>query len=163
MARNFKDLSEKEILALAITLEEEDGRIYSDFADGLRGTFPATGKMFDEMQAEESEHRRSLIEIFRQRFGEHIPLIRRQDVKGFVERRPEPRLRLLPGHPPFPQALADPSPAEAVVGEAAAGEALGVGPVVEPPPLSQAGGGGLALPRVGGPPPTHFLWGGGRG
>ena len=88
MARNFKDLSEKEILALAITLEEEDGRIYSDFADGLRGTFPATGKMFDEMQAEESEHRRSLIEIFRQRFGEHIPLIRRQDVKGFVERRP---------------------------------------------------------------------------
>jgi rubrerythrin len=88
MARNFKDLSEKEILALAITLEEEDGRIYSDFADGLRQTFPATAKMFDEMQAEESEHRRSLIEIFRQRFGEHIPLIRRQDVKGFVERRP---------------------------------------------------------------------------
>jgi rubrerythrin len=88
MARNFKDLSEKEILALAITLEEEDGRIYSDFAEGLRETFPATAKMFDEMQAEESQHRRSLIEIFRQRFGEHIPLIRRQDVKGFVERRP---------------------------------------------------------------------------
>jgi rubrerythrin len=75
MARKFKDLSEKEILALAITLEEEDGRIYSDFADGLRETFPATAKMFEEMQAEESEHRRSLIEIFRQRFGEHIPLL----------------------------------------------------------------------------------------
>jgi erythrin-vacuolar iron transport family protein len=88
MARNFKDLSEREILALAITLEEEDGRIYADFAEGLRETYPATAKMFEEMQAEESEHRRSLIEIFRQRFGEHIPLIRRQDVKGFVERRP---------------------------------------------------------------------------
>jgi erythrin-vacuolar iron transport family protein len=88
MARKFKDLSEREILALAIALEEEDNRIYADFADGLRETYPATAKMFEEMQAEESGHRRSLIEIFRQRFGEHIPLIRRQDVKGFVERRP---------------------------------------------------------------------------
>ena len=88
MAKNFKDLSEREILALAITLEEEDARVYSDFADGLRETYPATAKMFEEMQARESEHRRSLIETYRQRFGEHIPLIRRQDVKGFVERRP---------------------------------------------------------------------------
>lgn len=88
MARNFKDLSEREILALAISLEEEDGRIYADFAEGLRETYPATSKMFEEMQAEESDHRRRLIETFRQRFGEHIPLIRRQDVKGFVERRP---------------------------------------------------------------------------
>jgi erythrin-vacuolar iron transport family protein len=88
MARKFKDLTEREILALAIALEEEDSRIYADFADGLRESYPATAKMFEEMQAEESEHRRSLIEIFRQRFGEHIPLIRRQDVKGFVERRP---------------------------------------------------------------------------
>lgn len=88
MARNFKDLSEREVLALAIALEEEDGRIYGDFAEGLRETYPATAKMFDEMQAEESEHRRSLLEIYRQRFGEHIPLIRRQDVKGFAERRP---------------------------------------------------------------------------
>ena len=88
MARNFKDLSEREILALAIALEEEDGRIYGDFVDGLRETYPATAKMFEEMQAEESGHRRSLIEIYRQRFGEHIPLIRPQDVKGFVERRP---------------------------------------------------------------------------
>ena len=88
MARNFKDLSEREILALAIALEEEDGRIYGDFVDGLRETYPATAKMFEEMQEEESGHRRSLIEIYRQRFGEHIPLIRRQDVKGFVDRRP---------------------------------------------------------------------------
>jgi rubrerythrin len=88
MARNFKDLSEREILALAITLEEEDGRIYGDFVEGLRETYPATAKMFEEMQEEEDRHRRALIEIYRQRFGEHIPLIRRQDVKGFVDRRP---------------------------------------------------------------------------
>ncbi|MGB7590588.1 MAG: iron exporter MbfA [Terriglobia bacterium] len=88
MARNFKDLSEREILALAIGLEEEDGRIYGDFVDGLRESYPATAQMFEEMQQEESGHRRSLIETYRQRFGEHIPLIRRQDVKGFVDRRP---------------------------------------------------------------------------
>jgi len=88
MARNFKDLSEREILALAIGLEEEDGRIYGDFVDGLRESYPATAQMFEEMQEEESGHRRSLIETYRQRFGEHIPLIRRQDVKGFVDRRP---------------------------------------------------------------------------
>jgi erythrin-vacuolar iron transport family protein len=88
MARNFKDLSEREILALAISLEEEDGRIYSDFAEGLRETYPATAKLFDDMRAEESEHRASLFETYRARFGEHIPLIRREDVKGFVQRRP---------------------------------------------------------------------------
>ncbi|MGO8734677.1 MAG: iron exporter MbfA [Terriglobia bacterium] len=88
MARNFKDLTEREILALAIAQEEEDGRIYGDFVEGLRESYPGTAKMFEEMQEEESGHRRSLIEIYRQRFGEHIPLIRRQDVKGFVERRP---------------------------------------------------------------------------
>jgi rubrerythrin len=88
MAKKFKDLSEREILALAISLEEEDSRVYGDFSDGLRETYPATARMFEEMRAEESQHRRSLIETFRQRFGEHIPLIRRQDVKGFVERRP---------------------------------------------------------------------------
>ncbi len=88
MAKNFKDLTEREIVALAISLEEEDGRIYGDFIDGLRDTYPASAKMFAEMQAEESEHRASLIEIYRRRFGEHIPLIRRQDVKGFVQRRP---------------------------------------------------------------------------
>jgi len=88
MAKNFKDLTEREIVALAIALEEEDGRIYGDFIDGLRDTYPASAKMFAEMQAEESGHRASLIEIYRQRFGDHIPLIRRQDVKGFVQRRP---------------------------------------------------------------------------
>ena len=88
MAKRFEELSEREILALAITLEEEDGRIYGEFAEGLRETYPSTAKVFEEMQAEESEHRTSLFEIFRKRFGEHIPLVRRQDVRGFVERRP---------------------------------------------------------------------------
>lgn len=87
--KRFKDLSEKEMLALAIQLEEEDGRVYSDFAEGLRDTYPSTAKMFEDMQAEESRHRQSLIDLYQQRFGKHIPLIRRQDVKGFVERRPE--------------------------------------------------------------------------
>jgi rubrerythrin len=87
--KRFKDLSEKEILALAIQLEEEDARVYSDFAEGLRETYPSTAKMFEDMQAEESRHRQSLIDLYQQRFGSHIPLIRRQDVKGFVERRPE--------------------------------------------------------------------------
>ena len=86
MAKNFKDLTEQEILALAITLEEEDGRIYGEFAQSVRETYPATAQMLDEMQAEESGHRASLIELYRHRFGEHIPLIRRQDVKGFVSR-----------------------------------------------------------------------------
>jgi erythrin-vacuolar iron transport family protein len=88
MARNFKALSEREILALAISLEEEDGKIYGDFVDGLRETYPATAAMFEDMEREESEHRRVLIEMFRAKFGEHIPHIRRQDVKGFVDRRP---------------------------------------------------------------------------
>lgn len=88
MSRKFKDLSEREILALAISLEEEDGRVYADFADGLRETYPATAKLFEEMREEESGHRAALIETYRERFGEHIPLIRRQDVKGFIERRP---------------------------------------------------------------------------
>jgi erythrin-vacuolar iron transport family protein len=86
--KSFNDLTEREILALAIQLEEEDSRVYGDFAEGLRETYPATAKAFDEMQAEESRHRQMLIDMHRQRFGEHIPLIRRQDVKGFLERRP---------------------------------------------------------------------------
>lgn len=89
MAKNFKDLTEREILALAISLEEEDGRIYADFVDGLRDDFPATAKVFEEMEQEESHHRASLIEVYRARFGDHIPLIRRHDVKGFVQRKPE--------------------------------------------------------------------------
>jgi rubrerythrin len=88
MARNFKDLSEREILALAIALEEEDGKIYGDFEEGLRETYPASARLFAEMREEESAHRASLLELYRARFGEHIPHVRRQDVKGFVERRP---------------------------------------------------------------------------
>src|SRR5882757_8583982 len=86
MAKNFKDLSEREILALAVTLEEEDGRIYGEFAENLRETHPSTAKLLDEMQAEESEHRASLIDLYQSRFGSHIPFIRRHDVKGFVSR-----------------------------------------------------------------------------
>jgi rubrerythrin len=88
MAKKFSELSERDILALAISLEEEDGRVYADFADGLRETHPETAQIFDEMRGEESQHRTSLIETYRSRFGDHIPLIRRQDVKGFVQRRP---------------------------------------------------------------------------
>src|SRR5438128_2863100 len=86
--RAFKSLTEQEILALAIALEEEDARIYGDFAEGLKANFPATAKILTEMRAEEDGHRHRLIELYRQKFGEHIPLIRRQDVKGFVQRKP---------------------------------------------------------------------------
>jgi rubrerythrin len=88
MAKNFKDLSEREILALAIALEEEDGKIYGDFVDGLRETFPASAKMFETMREEESGHRTRLIEVYRMRFGDHIPHVRREDVNGFIRRRP---------------------------------------------------------------------------
>jgi len=86
--RNFTDLTEKEILALAIGNEEEDGRIYADFAEGLRENYPDSARMFVAMSEEENEHRRMLIDLFVQKFGEHIPLIRRSDVRGFVSRRP---------------------------------------------------------------------------
>jgi rubrerythrin len=86
--KNFESLSEREVLALAISLEEEDERVYADFAEGLRPNFPASAAIFDGMRLEESGHRRRLIELYRQKFGEHIPLIRRQDVRGFVERPP---------------------------------------------------------------------------
>ncbi len=86
--RNFNSLSEREILALAISLEEEDERVYSDYAEGLRQDFPSSAAVFDGMREEESGHRRRLIELYREKFGEHIPLIRRQDVKGFVQRKP---------------------------------------------------------------------------
>ena len=88
MARKFSDLTEREILALAISLEEEHSRIYGDFADGLREHYPDSATIFDEMRAEESEHRGQLIERFRARFGDHIPLIRRQDVQGFSVPKP---------------------------------------------------------------------------
>jgi erythrin-vacuolar iron transport family protein len=84
--KNFSDLSEQEVLALAITLEEEDSRIYSDFSNGLRENYPDTAKIFSAMADEESGHRHRLLNL--SRFGDHIPLIRRQDVKGFVARKP---------------------------------------------------------------------------
>src|SRR5947209_9982929 len=86
--RTFQSLSEQEILALAISLEEEDARIYGDFAEGLEVDYPATAAILDGMRAEEDGHRHRLIELHRQKFGEHIPLIRRHDVKGFVHRKP---------------------------------------------------------------------------
>jgi rubrerythrin len=86
--RSFSSLSEQEVLALAIALEEEDGRIYADFADGLKTNYPDMARMLEAMRAEEDGHRHRLLELYRQKFGEHIPLIRRQDVKGFVTRRP---------------------------------------------------------------------------
>ncbi len=88
MAKRFKDLTEQEILALAIGQEEEDGRIYGEFAYALAKTFPATATMFTEMQAEEAVHRHRLIELHCAKFGDHIPLIKRDDVKGFLKRRP---------------------------------------------------------------------------
>ena len=86
--RNFDSLSEREALALAISLEEEDERIYADYAEGLRENFPGSAAVFDGMREEESDHRRRLIDLYRLKFGEHIPLIRKQDVKGFVQRNP---------------------------------------------------------------------------
>jgi erythrin-vacuolar iron transport family protein len=86
--RSFDSLNEREILALAIQLEEEDARILADFADGLRQDYPASAEMFERMREEEAGHRHRLFELYRQKFGEHIPLIRREDVKGFVQRRP---------------------------------------------------------------------------
>ncbi len=84
----FRDLSEPQMLALAIKAEEEDGQIYRDYAEALRADFPATAELFTRMAEEESGHRHRLIELYRQKFGEHIPLVRRQDVKGFIIRRP---------------------------------------------------------------------------
>src|SRR5258707_12248817 len=88
MQKRFKELTEREILALAIQNEEEDGRIYGEFADALRESYPAAADMFEEMRVEEVGHRDRLFEEFRGRFGEQIPPIRREDVKGFLQRRP---------------------------------------------------------------------------
>ncbi len=93
--RDFNDLSERELLALAIGAEEEDGRIYADFAEGLRENYPSTATIFAQMAEEENVHRRRLIDLYVSKFGEHIPLIRRQDVRGFVQRKPLWQLRPL--------------------------------------------------------------------
>ena len=83
--KRFADLSEQEILALAISNEDEDSRIYRGFAEGLREAFPASAKVFDEMADEEVRHRSMLFDLYRSKFGEYLPLIRRQDVKGFIQ------------------------------------------------------------------------------
>jgi erythrin-vacuolar iron transport family protein len=86
--KRFSDLSEQEILALAISNEEEDSRIYRGFAEGLRAPFAASAKVFDEMADEEVRHRNMLFDLYRTKFGEYLPLIRRQDVKGFIQKKP---------------------------------------------------------------------------
>jgi rubrerythrin len=93
--RSLPELSEREILALAIGAEEEDGRIYADFADRLRETYPESAKIFLDMSTEEDQHRRSLIDLYALKFGQHIPLIRRADVRGFTPRRPVWQLKTL--------------------------------------------------------------------
>ena len=85
--RDFSELSEREVLALAIGAEEEDGRIYNDLVERMRDEYPATAKIFAEMAGEETEHRHKLLELYREKFGEHIPLVRRQDVRGFLTRK----------------------------------------------------------------------------
>lgn len=86
--RRFADLSEREVLALAISAEEDDARIYRSYAERLRADYAATAAVFDGMAAEEDTHRRRLIDAHRDRFGEVIPLIRREHVAGFHARRP---------------------------------------------------------------------------
>jgi len=85
--RDFSQLSEREVLALAIGSEEEDGRIYNDIAERLKDDYPASATVFTEMAAEESEHRHKLLDLYQEKFGSHIPLIRRQDVRGFLTRK----------------------------------------------------------------------------
>lgn len=86
--KRFSDLSERDIVALAITNEDEDSRIYRGFAEGLRDKYPASAKIFDEMAEEEVRHRTMLFDLYRSKFGEYLPLIRRQDVKGFIQKKP---------------------------------------------------------------------------
>lgn len=86
--KRFSDLTEREILALAISSEEDDSRIYHGFAESLAGQFPASAAVFREMAAEETGHRDKLFELYSEKFGDFIPLIRRQDVRGFIKRKP---------------------------------------------------------------------------
>ncbi len=86
--KNFADLSEREVLAVAISSEEEDSRIYMSFAEDLQERYPDTAKIFEEMAEEERGHRHRLLEMYEQRFGPNLPPIRREDVKGFLRRRP---------------------------------------------------------------------------
>ena len=84
----FSALNEQQLLALAISLEEDDARIYSQYAQAVHADYPDTAALFRGMAAEENTHRHRLLDLYRKRFGEQIPLIRRQDVRGFIERKP---------------------------------------------------------------------------
>ena len=95
MKRRFKDLSAAEVLALAISLEEEDARILQEFARILRPNYPKAASALDAMRVEEDAHRHRLIELFQKKFGNEIPLVRPQDVRGFLRRDPLPTLRTL--------------------------------------------------------------------
>jgi rubrerythrin len=86
--KSFADLTEREVLAVAISSEEEDSRIYMTFAEDLKERYPDSAKLFEEMAEEERGHRHRLLEMYEQRFGPHLPPIRREDVKGFLRRRP---------------------------------------------------------------------------
>jgi rubrerythrin len=86
--KNFADLTEREVLAVAISAEEEDSRIYMSFAEDLAGRYPESAKLFEEMAEEETGHRHLLLEMYEQRFGKNLPPIRRENVKGFLRRRP---------------------------------------------------------------------------
>jgi rubrerythrin len=86
--KNFADLTEREVLAVAISAEEEDSRIYMSFAEDLAERYPDSAKLFEQMAEEERGHRHRLLEMYEQRFGPHLPPIRRDDVRGFLKRRP---------------------------------------------------------------------------
>src|ERR1700761_9595295 len=94
--KNFSDLTEREVLAVAISSEEEDGRIYMSFAEDLRDRYPDSAKVFEDMAEEERGHRHRLLETYEQRFGTHLPPIRREDVKGLLRRRPVWLVKNLP-------------------------------------------------------------------
>jgi rubrerythrin len=88
MPKSFADLDERELLALAISLEEEDSRIYRDFTESLREKNPEIASVPQPMHEVESSHHQRLAELYQLRFGDHIPLVRRQDIKGFPKRKP---------------------------------------------------------------------------
>jgi rubrerythrin len=86
--REFSSLDEREILSLAIGAEEEDGAIYAEFAERLRDRYPGSAALFDGMAAEEDTHRRRLLDLYVARFGERLVPIRREHVRGFIQRKP---------------------------------------------------------------------------
>ncbi len=95
MRKFDRSLRARKYLALAISNEEEDARVFADFADGLHDDYPASAKVFDEMAAEENGHRRPLIDLFVAKFGQHIPLVRRQDIRGYIQAKPVWHMRPL--------------------------------------------------------------------